>query len=70
MDGSRLDVLVYPTWNNPPRLIGDLNSPDGNNSNRVAPHTGFPALTVPMGFSHGSLPAGLQFSAGRGASRH
>ena len=60
MDAARLDVLVYPSWNNPPRLIGDLNSPHGNNSNRIAPPTGFPAMTVPMGFVHGNLPAGLQ----------
>jgi len=60
MNDERLDALVYPTWNNPTRLIGDLNSPHGNNSNRIAPHVGFPALTVPMGFAHGSLPAGLQ----------
>jgi amidase len=60
MGGAQLDALVYPTWNNPPRLIGDLNSPHGNNSNRIAPHTGFPALTVPMGFARGMLPAGLQ----------
>ena len=60
MDAARLDALVYPSWNNPPRLIGDLNSPHGNNSNRIAPPTGFPAMTVPMGFVHGSLPAGLQ----------
>jgi Asp-tRNA(Asn)/Glu-tRNA(Gln) amidotransferase A subunit family amidase len=60
MDDARLDALVYPTWNNPPRLIGDLNSPDGNNSNRIAPHAGFPALTVPMGYARGTLPAGLQ----------
>ena len=60
MDEARLDALVYPTWNNPPRLIGDLNTPHGNNSNRISPPTGFPALTVPMGFAHGTLPAGLQ----------
>jgi len=66
MDAARLDVLVYPSWNNPPRLIGDLNSPHGNNSNRIAPPTGFPAMTVPMGFVHGNLPAGLQIP---GASR-
>jgi amidase len=53
-------VLVYPSWNNPPRLIGDLNTPHGNNSPRISPPTGFPAVTVPMGFVHGSLPAGLQ----------
>ena len=62
MDDARLDALVYPTWNNPPRLIGDLSSPHGNNSNRIAPHAGFPALTMPMGFTHGTLPAGLRNS--------
>ncbi|HET9981945.1 MAG TPA: amidase family protein [Longimicrobiales bacterium] len=57
----RLDALVYPTWDNPPRLIGDLNTPDGNNSWQLSPPTGFPALTVPMGWVHGgALPAGLQ----------
>ena len=60
MDDARIDALVYPTWNNPPRLIGDLNSPHGNNSNRLSPPTGFPAMTVPMGFVRGVLPAGLQ----------
>ena len=60
MDERRLDVLVYPSWNNPPRLIGDLNTPHGNNSPRISPPTGFPAMTVPMGFVRGSLPAGLQ----------
>jgi amidase len=60
MDDARLDALVYPTWNNPPRLIGDLNSPHGNNSNRIAPHAGFPALTIPMGFTRGTLPTGLE----------
>ena len=60
MDAAKLDALVYPSWNYPPRLIGDLNTPHGNNSNRLSPPTGFPALTVPMGFARGTLPAGLQ----------
>jgi Asp-tRNA(Asn)/Glu-tRNA(Gln) amidotransferase A subunit family amidase len=60
MDEARVDVLVYPSWNFPPRIIGDLNSPHGNNSPRVAPPTGFPAVTVPMGFSRTTLPAGIQ----------
>ena len=56
-----LDALVFPTWVNPPRLIGDLNSPDGNNSPQLSPPTGFPAITVPMGYVGGGLPVGLQF---------
>jgi amidase len=60
MDDAKLDVVVYPSWNFPPRLIGDLNTPHGNNSPRVAPPTGFPAITVPMGFARGTLPAGIQ----------
>jgi amidase len=62
LDDQRLDAVIYPTWSNPPRLIGDLNSPDGDNNQLFAPSTGFPALTVPMGFTRGdTLPAGLQF---------
>jgi len=68
MDDQRLDALVYPTWSNPPRLIGDLNSPHGDNNQLFAPSTGFPAITVPMGYTRGGrLPAGLQF-LGRGWS--
>ena len=60
MDSARLDALLYPTWSNPPRLIGDLNTPGGDNSQLFAPSTGFPAITVPMGYTRGKLPAGLQ----------
>ena len=56
----RLDALVYPSWSNPPRLIGDLNTPHGNNSPRISPPTGFPAITVPMGYVRDGLPVGLQ----------
>jgi Asp-tRNA(Asn)/Glu-tRNA(Gln) amidotransferase A subunit family amidase len=62
MDERHLDALVYPTWSNRPRLIGDLNTPAGDNNQFFAPSTGFPAITVPMGFTqNGTLPAGLQF---------
>jgi Asp-tRNA(Asn)/Glu-tRNA(Gln) amidotransferase A subunit family amidase len=62
MDGSRLDALVYPTWSNVPRLIGDLNTPGGDNNQLFSPSTGFPAITVPMGYTRGdTLPIGLQF---------
>ena len=62
MDANRLDALIYPTWSNPPRPIGDLNTPHGDNNQLFAPSTGFPAITVPMGYTRGgTLPAGLQF---------
>ncbi len=60
MDSQRLDALAYPTWSNPPRKIGDLNTPHGDNSQVFSPSTGFPAITVPMGYTRGILPAGLQ----------
>src|SRR5262245_31577609 len=62
MDDQQLDALIYPTWSNPPRLIGDLNTPGGDNNQFFSPSTGFPAITVPMGYTRGAtLPAGLQF---------
>jgi amidase len=61
MDSQKLDALVYPTWSNPPRLIGDLNTPHGDNSQFFSPTTGFPAIQVPMGYTRGVLPAGLTF---------
>lgn len=62
MDSRQLDAVIYPTWSNPPRLIGDLNTPGGDNNQLFSPSTGFPAITVPMGYTRGNtLPAGLQF---------
>ena len=56
-----VQALIYPSWSNPPRLVGDMTTPHGDNSQYPAPPTGFPALTVPMGFVRGeTLPAGLQ----------
>jgi amidase len=60
MDRLKLDAFVYPTWSNPPRLIGDLNTPHGDNSQFYSPTTGFPAINVPMGYTRGgTLPAGM-----------
>ncbi len=62
MESAQLDALIYPTWSNPPRLIGDLNTPAGDNNQLFSPSTGFPSITVPMGYTRsGTLPAGLQF---------
>jgi Asp-tRNA(Asn)/Glu-tRNA(Gln) amidotransferase A subunit family amidase len=62
MDAEKLDGFVYPTWSNPPRLIGDLNTPHGDNSQFFSPTTGFPAINMPMGYTrNNTLPAGLTF---------
>jgi len=60
MEAEGVDVLIYPTWSNPPRKVGDLESPHGDNSQKIPPHTGLPGMSVPMGFTYSSLPAGLQ----------
>jgi Asp-tRNA(Asn)/Glu-tRNA(Gln) amidotransferase A subunit family amidase len=62
MDSLKLDALVYPSWNNKPARIEQFQEEYlGDNSQIIAPHTGQPAFTVPMGFTSGNLPAGLQF---------
>jgi amidase len=61
MDAQELDAFVYATWSNPPRLIGDLNTPHGDNSQFFSPTTGFPSIQVPMGYTQGTLPAGITF---------
>jgi amidase len=61
MTEQHLDAIVYPTWSNAPRKVGDVTSPAGDNSQVLSPQTGFPAITVPMGFTHSMLPAGLTF---------
>ena len=74
MDSLHLDALVYPTWSNPPRLIGDLNTPAGDNSQLFSPTTGFPAINVPMGFTRNNTPAGrhhlLRPRVERGETHH
>jgi Asp-tRNA(Asn)/Glu-tRNA(Gln) amidotransferase A subunit family amidase len=62
MDQLHLDAFIYPTWSYPPRLIGDLNTPAGDNSQVFSPTTGMPAMTVPMGYTRDNrLPAGVTF---------
>ncbi len=62
MTRERLDAFVYPTWSNVPRLIGDLNTPHGDNSQVFSPVTGYPAMNVPMGYTRGNtLPIGVTF---------
>jgi Asp-tRNA(Asn)/Glu-tRNA(Gln) amidotransferase A subunit family amidase len=61
MDEAQIDAFVYPTWSNIARKIGDLESPAGDNSQHLSPHSGLPAITVPTGFTPEGMPAGLTF---------
>lgn len=61
MNRQKVDALIYPTWNYPPALVGDAKGYRGDNSQLMAPSTGLPAFTIPMGYTTGNLPAGLQF---------
>ena len=69
MADNRLDALVYATFDYPPVVIrpdamtnpsfADLADP-GNNR-RLAPILGFPAISVPAGFTADGLPVGIEF---------
>jgi len=63
MEQQGVDFIIYPTWSNPPRRLGDEKTPAGDNSQLIPPHTGMPAISVPMGFTYHNLPAGLQIVA-------
>jgi len=55
-----LDALVYPTTTEPPAKIGEEQATGGNN--RLSPYSGFPAITVPAGYTATDrLPVGIEF---------
>lgn len=69
MADERLDAIVYATFDAPPQPIAAdvLTNPRpedgyGLGDNRgLSPTLGFPALTVPAGFTSDALPVGLEF---------
>lgn len=62
MDSLKIDAIIYPSWNNKPARIDFFEEEyKGDNNQVIAPHTGQPAFTVPMGFTKDNLPVGLQF---------
>lgn len=62
MDKMNIDALIYPSWNvKPYRMDSLVEEYIGFNSMVIAPFTGQPAFTVPMGFMDGNLPTGIEF---------
>lgn len=69
MADARVDAIVYATYDAPPTPIAEdvLTNPRprdsyGRGDNRgLSPTIGFPAITVPAGFTSDSLPVGLEF---------
>ena len=69
MADLKLDALVYATFDHQPAVIapGALTNPKvedvtpiGNNR-RLSPVLGFPAMTVPAGFTTDGIPVGIEF---------
>jgi amidase len=59
MDAARVDALVFPVWNFPPRLNGDRGQTASGSLTFIGSATQWPVAVVPMGFVEG-LPLGFQ----------
>jgi len=59
-DAAKLDAIIYPQFNFPPKKNGDTFTPLGRDQNMFSSITGFPALVVPMGFVDPGIPLGVQ----------
>jgi Asp-tRNA(Asn)/Glu-tRNA(Gln) amidotransferase A subunit family amidase len=68
MADHRLDALVYATFDHSPPVIPPdaltrpaVDSTGPGNNRRLSPALGFPAITVPAGFTAAGLPVGFEF---------
>lgn len=59
MADQKLDAIIYPTTTQPAATIGEEQVSGDNN--RLSPFSGFPAITVPAGFTNNKLPVGIEF---------
>jgi len=70
MADHKLDALVYATFDHQPVLIAPdvMTRPVADddrlgNNRQLSPILGFPAMTVPAGFTTDGLPVGIEFMA-------
>jgi amidase len=61
MDRQGVDALIYPTWSQLPQFANRIEPQEAGQTLRFATASGFPAITVPMGFSAEGLPLGVSF---------
>ncbi|MBM3791768.1 MAG: CHRD domain-containing protein, partial [Acidobacteria bacterium] len=57
MERENLDALVYPAIRRQAAVIGE---PQGGSTCQLSASTGFPALTVPAGFTEDGMPVGVE----------
>jgi Asp-tRNA(Asn)/Glu-tRNA(Gln) amidotransferase A subunit family amidase len=61
MKDQKLDALVYPTLRRKPAMIGE---PQNGSTCTLSAATGFPAISVPAGFTDDGLPVGIELLGG------
>jgi amidase len=59
MADNNLDAIIYPSTVQTTVPIGEPSKAGVNN--RLSPYSGFPAISVPAGFTTEGLPAGMEF---------
>ena len=57
MEDQKLDALVYPTMRRKPARIDE---PQGGSTCQLSASTGFPAISMPAGFTGDGLPVGVE----------
>ncbi|MEK8127088.1 amidase family protein [Paenibacillus filicis] len=59
MADNNLDAIIYPSTSETTVVLGEASKAGSNN--RLSPYSGFPAISVPAGFTEEGLPAGIEF---------
>jgi amidase len=57
MDDQKLDAMLYPTMRRKPVRVND---PQGGTTCQLSAATGFPAISMPAGFTGDGLPVGVE----------